>query len=248
MGCPHWVRVYPALSVLAAVLAAIPARAAIIVTGDEADLSYRASLAVSTNRPTSLLGAMSTGDAGSRGVLYIFKLPTSDTGQTAVRTADFRFTVANALAKPSYGIDLYGLPARATTATQETDYYFGPLDTTNPPTGAPTRIVDNLVLPDVVPAPTQVSVSGTPLVDFLNLQYGTNGSGAGKYVLLRLNPDVLLTSATEDTGWNVNMWEAATGKPTLTLTFVPEPALTLPTGLLLLAALRRRPRPHTPIP
>jgi hypothetical protein len=38
------------------------------------------------------------------------------------------------------------------------------------------------------------------------------------------------------------MAEAATGRPTLTLTFVPEPTLTLPAGLLLLATLRRRPR------
>jgi hypothetical protein len=247
MGWPRWVRVYPALAVLAALFLATPARAAVIIPGELDDLSYRASLAVSTNRVTSLLGAMSTGDPGTRGVLYIFKLPTSDTGQNTIRSADFRFTVASALTKPTYGIDLYALPARLTTTTLETDYFFGPLDTTTPPTGAVTRIVDNLALPDAVPSPTQVAVpfaSGSSFVDFLNAQYGADGSGAGKYILLRLNPDVLLTTAPEDTGWNVNMAEALTGKPSLTVTFVPEPALTLPAGLLLLAALRRRPRPY----
>ena len=148
------------------------------------------------------------------------------------------------LAKPTtYNIDLYALPARTLPTTLDTDYFFGPLETAVPPTGATTRIVDNLVLPDGVTTAKEVVVpfdTGTNFVDFLNTQYGPTGSGAGKYVFLRLNPDVLQLIAPEDAGWNVNMAEATSGKPTLVVTFVPEPTLALPVALLLLAARRSR--------
>jgi len=234
---------------LVAILLASPARAAISVTGEPDDISFRASIRTSQLRPDSLLGAMGTsGDPSSRGVEYVFKLPTSDTGQTTVRSAEFRFTVLSTLGKPTtYNIDLYALPARTLPTTLDTDYFFGPLETVAPPTGATTRIVDNLILPDNVTSPREVVVpfdTGSTFVDFLNTQYGPTGSGAGKYVFLRLNPDVLQLVAPDDTGWNVNMAEATTGRPTLVLTFVPEPTLTLPAGLLLMATLRRRRRPN----
>jgi hypothetical protein len=242
MGCPHWVRSYLVL-LLPALLTATAARAAVTVTSELEDIAYRASSAASQGLLTSLVGTMSTRDTSSRGVIYVFKLPTSDTGQTTVAAADFRFTVASFVAKPSYGLDLYALPVRTSPLTLDTDYYFGPLETVPPPTGATLRIVDNLVLPEVVPTPREVSVpfaAGSSFVDFLNAQYGPGGSGAGKYLFLRLGPDIFTTSATEDAGWNVNMAESSTGKPTLTLTFVPEPTFALPAALLLLATLRRR--------
>jgi hypothetical protein len=226
---------------LIAAFAVIPARAAVIVTGEPDDVGFRASLVAVTGRPTSALGAVSAGDAGSRGVVYVFKLPTSDTGQSNVSAADFRFTVASAKTKPTYGIDLYAIPARSTATPLDSDFFFGPLETVVPLTGATTRIVDNLVLPDTVTTPKEVLVPFTAdssFVDFLNAQYA---SGANpKYLFLRLNPDVLVTSAIEDSGWNVNMWESPTGRPTLTLAFVPEPAITLPAALVLLATRRRR--------
>jgi hypothetical protein len=185
---------------------------------------------------------MSTGDTSSRGIEYVFKLPTSDTSDSTVRSAEFRFTVTSTLAKPTtYNIDLYAVPARTSSLTLDTDYYFGPLETAVPPTGATTRIIDNVVLPDAVTTPKEVVLpfdTGSSFVDFLNAQYAA--SGAGKYIFLRLNPDVLTLVATDDTGWNVNMAEATSGRPTLVLTFVPEPTLVLPATLLLLTARRCR--------
>lgn len=247
MGCPPWVRANLGRFALVAILLATPARAAIIVTGETDDISFRASGNVSQLRPNSLLGTMgSSGDPSSRGLEYVFKLPTSDTGQTTVRSAEFRFTVTSTLAKPTtYNVDLYALPARILPTTLDTDYFIGALETITPPTGATTRIVDNLVLPDNVTTPKEVVVpfdTGTSFVDFLNTQYGPTGSGAGKYIFLRLNPDVLQLIAPDDTGWNANMAEATTGKPTLVVTFVPEPTLMLPAGVLLLTTLRRRRR------
>ena len=248
MGCPRWVRANLGCLALLALFAAHPARAAISVTGEPDDISFRASVTTSQFRTSSLLGATLTGDPSSRGVEYVFKLPTSDTGQTTVRSAEFRFTITSALAKPTtYNIDLYALPARTSPVTLDTDYFFGPLETVVPPTGATTRIVDNLALPDTVPVATEVAfpfATGSTFVDFLNTQYGPTGAGAGKYIFLRLNPDVLILNTTDDTGWNVNMAEATTGKPTLVLTFVPEPTLVLPAILLFLAARRTRKKPQ----
>ena len=245
MGCPRWVRVNLGCLALVALFAAHAARASIVVTGEPDDIQFRASGNVSQLRANSLLGVMGTsGDPSSRGIEYVFKLPTSDTGQTTVRSAEFRFTVTSSLAKPTtYNIDLYAAPARTSPVTLDTDYFFGALETVIPPTGATTRIVDNLALPDAVTAPTEVVVpftAGSSFVNFLNTQYGATGSGAGNYIFLRLNPDALILTATDDTGWNVNMAEATSGRPTLVVTFVPEPTLALPATLLLLVARRSR--------
>lgn len=249
MGCPHWVRTNLGCVALVALFAAHPARAAISVTGEPDDIQFRASGNVSQLRTNSLLGVMGTsGDPSGRGIEYVFKLPTSDTGQTSVSSAEFRFTVTSSLAKPTaYNIDVYAIPARTSPVTLDTDYFSGPLETIIPPTGATTRIVDNLALPDAVITAKEVVVpfdSGSSFVNFLNTQYGATGSGAGNYIFLRLNPDALILAATDDTGWNLNMAEAATAKPTLVLTFVPEPTLVLPAMLIFLAARRTHKKPQ----
>ncbi len=70
--------------------------------------------------------------------------------------------------------------------------------------------------------PTAPSPDGVdPLVDYLNAQYGPSGAGAGSYVFIRLNPDV--EPPIEDSGVDVAFADNATGKPQLTITFVPEP-------------------------
>lgn len=223
----------------------LPTRAAIIVTSEPDDAVFRPSGTLISGRTTSVLGASSTppNDFGGRGILYVFQLPASDTPSPLVSSAEFRFTVASPpLATPKYSIDLYAIPARTSPAPLVTDAYLGPLQT--PLTNV--RVVEHL-LPADVPFPTGEVVTpfatDSAFVDFLNQQYGPAGTGAGKYIFLRLNPDTLPLA--EDSGGNVNMSEAATGRPTLTLTFVPEPAALCSTATFFaLAFLNRRARPQ----
>jgi hypothetical protein len=79
----------------------------------------------------------------------------------------------------------------------------------------------------------------------LNDQYGPDGSGAGKWVFLRLNPDMAMVPV-ENSGVDVAFAENATGKPTLTVDFVPEPAVAPVFACLALVAATRRRRRAAP--
>jgi hypothetical protein len=240
--------------VLAAVATASSARAAITVFSDPADVTFlpsntRLSTAVSS------VGARTSSEPGSRTVLYIFQLPQSDTGIAQVKSAKFSLTFVSppsrspTLGTPTtYDIDLYGLPARSTTETQESDNYIGGHD---PATLlANGRSSDVLITPNLFPRNTPLPPTGefvtsydsaTSMVNYLNAQYGSDASGTGKYIFLRLNDDQL--PPLEDTGGYVNMGKATTGRPYLSLTFVPEPSLAFAAvGLLTVITLRRRQR------
>ena len=238
---------------LASVATARPARAAITVFSNPADLAFLP-LQTRVQSPTTTLGARDTpSEPGSRTVLYIFQLPQSDTGVTQVKSARFSFTLLDAtsrnpvLGTPSnYGIDLYGLPTRTTTDVLDSDNYH---DSHDPATLlAKGHASDVLITADLLPRQQAFPLgevatdydAGTSMVNYLNAQYGASGSGAGKYIFLRLNTDQ--SAPAENTGGYVAMGEATTGRPYLTLTFVPEPSLALLSTALGLAALRRRPR------
>jgi hypothetical protein len=240
---------------LAVFAIAAPVRAAITVFSDPADISLRPS----NNRVAaafSTLGTRSTpGDEGSRTVIYVFQLPQSDTGISQVKSATFSFTSiatpANntALSTPSnYGIDLYALPARATPDVLDSDNFSASPTAYNTVNGITTP--STLITPNLFPIAQPIPVGeiltnyaqGSTFVNFLNTQYGADGSGAGKYIFLRLNTNGA-PPLTENSGGYVNMSEATTGRPYLAVTFVPEPSLAT-AGALLLAAttFRRRPR------
>jgi len=239
---------------LASVATAGSARAAITVFSDPADLAFM-SLGTRSQSPVTTLGARDTAsEPGSRTVVYIFQLPQSDTGVAQVQSAKFSFTFVDPPARnpilgtPSnYGIDLYGLPARTTTDILDSDNYH---DAHDPATLlANGHASDVLITPDLLPRqqpfpPTGEFATdygdGSSMVSFLNSQYGADGSGAGKYIFLRLNTDAPAPS--ENTGGYVDMGEATTGRPYLSLTFVPEPSAALVAAALLGLAVFRRPR------
>lgn len=243
-------------SLLASVAAAGPARAAITVFSDPADATY-----FSTNTQlqsaVSSLGARTSGDPGSRTIVYVFRLPRSDTGIPQVQNARFSMTFADpssrspALGIPTtYDIDFYGLPARGAPNPEESDNYF---DASDPQTLlANGHGADTLIKASLLPRGTAFPVgefvtgydAGTKMVKYLNDQYGSDGAGTGTYIFLRLNPNKSVLG--EDTGGYVSMGEAATGRPYLTLTFVPEPSLTMAATVLLAATTLPRRRPRHP--
>jgi hypothetical protein len=231
----------------AAVAAAAPARAAVTSFSDPADATFFPTGTLQ-QISVSTLGARTSGDPGSRTVVYVFQLPQSDTGIPQVKSATFGFTFADPasrtpiLATPTtYDVDLYALPARSEPTVLFTDSYLGPS------TGAPAS--DVLITPSLLPRNQAYPVgefarnydAGSGMVSYLNAQYGQDGSGTGKYIFLRLTDNQPAPS--ENSGGYVYMGENPTNRPYLTLTFVPEPSLVI-AGTVLLAAttLRRRPR------
>ncbi|HEY7115526.1 MAG TPA: hypothetical protein VH475_03010, partial [Tepidisphaeraceae bacterium] len=208
---------------------AAPARAAIVLA-DPADAGLRHDGTISNGLLTGRVGASTTSPGeGGRAVVYVFQLPTPPLGLSPVTDASLSFVVSLDRQHPAYNIDLYALPARSDPAVQSTDAFFGPLDP------AATLIEDNILPADTVQPPVSLittdPAANTSLVTWLNSQYGVDGSGAGKYVFLRLNPDI--DPPVENSGVDVVMAENAANVAAMTINFVPEPATAIAGACLL---------------
>jgi prepilin-type N-terminal cleavage/methylation domain-containing protein len=210
--------------------------ASVLVIGDRADRSIHSDGSKEDASITRLGSDSREPGPGARSVVFVFHLPSPAPGELPiVGQADFVFTIANDLADGAYNIDLYALPARASSTVSFTDGFAGARD------DAATLIQDN-ILPSVTTYVGAVHTSveaDTVLAQYLNGVYGPDGSGAGQWVFLRLNPD-LNPPPTEDSGLDVYQANNATGKldsqkPGLTLTFVPEPSCVL--GAIFVGAL-----------
>lgn len=214
--------------------------ASVIVMGDSAS----AQIQTNGNRnigATMRLGASSSFTPalqGSRVVVFVFQLPSPGAGEQAVVVdADFQFTITTDRTDGAYNIDLYGLGLRESATVLSSDNYAGEFDDSDA-----TLLQDNLI-PAAHPnnGVEAVNHTSTALVDYLNDQYGLDGSGAGKYVFLRLNPDQV--PGNENTGVDVALPGNSTAKPQLSVTFVPEPSVIILGGPLVSAwSLSRRPR------
>ena len=218
------------------------ANASIIVAGDSADSVIRKDGSRLIG-PTGRLGAGTTifaAQQGGRDAVYVFKLPTPNPGeQFVVGGARFQFTIVADKPDGSYNIDLYGLGARTAPDVLAGDYYAGALDSTD------ATLIQNDLIPSAHPdhgveAVTTSASANLELVNYLNAQYGASVAGVGRYAFLRLNPD--LDPPNEDTGVDVAFAENSTGTPQLTISFVPEPGIVLPTFIVLVAYHWRRGR------
>jgi prepilin-type N-terminal cleavage/methylation domain-containing protein/prepilin-type processing-associated H-X9-DG protein len=240
-----WERLSRWVIVLLAVasMPTVPAAGAVVVSGDVADQTTRKD-GGRVNSLTGRVGASKSGAPsaqGSRAAVFVFRLPMPGPGDLPiVQSANFEFTIVTDLKSGDYNIDLYGLGARASSTVLSGDHYAGPRDDTDASLirddilGKPTpdRGIGLVASETSAPAAIAASPDGMdPLVDYLNAQYGPTGAGAGSYVFIRLNPDV--EPPIEDSGVDVAFADNATGKPQLTITFVPEPG----TPVLLCLAL-----------
>ncbi len=209
-----WERLSRWVIVLLAVasMVPVPAAGAVVVSGDVADQTTRKD-GGRVNFLTGRVGASKSGAPsaqGSRAAVFVFRLPTPGLGELPiVQSADFQFTIVTDLKSGDYNIDLYGSDAWLVR-----DNILGK--------PAPDRGIGLITSATSAMTPTAPSPDGVdPLVDYLNAQYGPSGAGAGSYVFIRLNPDV--EPPIEDSGVDVAFADNATGKPQLTITFVPEP-------------------------
>jgi len=224
--------------VLWALAAAHSAVAApIIVIGDVADMTINKS-GGRTNAPTGPVGAAFSTIVfaqGGRDAVFVFQLPSPPPGMPVIAGASFQFTIVSDLPDGAYNIDLYGLGARTDNTVLSTDYFAGALDATDA-----TLIQDNVILavhPDAgVENVLTSAAADSTLVAYLNTQYAARGPG--NYVFLRLNPDI--SPPNEDTGVNVAFADNDTGKPQLTIDFIPEPGTAAMGSTLVAVAVARR--------
>jgi len=169
--------------------------------------------------------------SGSYEPIFVFQLPTLAAG-AMFTTASFNATLtqitSGTATAPTFNGDLYGLGARAAADVQARDYFVGATDT-----GA-TLIQDNFVTPTT--ALGTLSTSSAALLSYLNVQYG-GGANAGKYVFVRINPDIQgqynanpnAGSATVP-GYAFASGNATSGQPSITfdsgpgVSAAPEPA------------------------
>jgi hypothetical protein len=222
---------------------AVPAQAAVVVIGDIADASIRSSGTTSNGINAKRVGAStSSPGAGSRAGVFVFQLPTPGPGELPiVNSADFALNVQTNYANTLYDLDLYGLTARAANTVLTEDNYFG--------SSSGKHATDAVLQAGFVPAGNTITGYMHPsadadsaLANYLTNQYGADGSGAGKWVFLRLNAAIV--PASENTGIDVSMGEDTAAPPLLSITLVPEPAAISLLGMLSLAACVSRRRRH----
>ena len=219
-------------------------RANVVITGDSADKLIRKDGSL-FDLAIGRVGSSTSGfsGAGARSAEFVFQLPAPPANTSPiVSDARLEFTITADQPDGNYNIDLYALPGRPEKTVFISDNY---TDATSRQTA---QLIESAIVPATHPAGTLPEVVGTnlsgsqELVKYLNDQYGADGSGAGKWVFLRLNPDTA-TVPIENSGFDVAFAENATGQPTLTIDFAPEPtAAPVFVCLAAGAATRRRKR------
>jgi hypothetical protein len=172
---------------------------------------------ISTTAGTVTFGNPSSTLTTMRNAIYIFQLPNLGMRPNPFTTASFSATLtANGNTFGSFGLDLYGLPARSATTILADDYFTGGNDTT----GA-SKLVDNFVAwanDSTRPSTGLKTTSNVNLVNYLNAQYNS-GAGIGQYVFLRLSADKIpanlkggTMAMSEDAGADPKIDFTATGQ------------------------------------
>jgi hypothetical protein len=160
---------------------------------------------LAADRQVSSSGALSdvnpvtsgySGTTGSSGV-FVFQLPFLPVGKEFAN-ASLRLYYAGKTGTPTFNADLYGGRISSSSAVVAGDFYAGALD------GGSILLEDNFLTPARA---TGGAIASSPAVtDYLNAAYD-GGSGAGKYVFVRVNPDA--AGLNNFTRYNLNSAEAS---------------------------------------
>lgn len=226
------------------VLTARISLAAVVVPGDPADGVIFPDGSVSQGPRAGRIGSASTSPAGSRVGVFVFALPAQPAASSYdVISASFTFNVVSIAGPRTYNLDLYGIEARAEPKVLGgqlenmtiTDHFVGSYDEDA-----------HLILDNAIPAEFAstglVTVSNEALRSYIATQYGPSGENAGKYVFLRLNPDID-TFSNDNSGINVSFTNSTAGDPPyLTLEFasLPEPGMLVVFAIFAVAFIRQR--------
>lgn len=203
------------------------------ITANVSDAQVKTDGSINSGQLTNWSIRVGEQNAPSAGCMVMaFQLPTLQPGEQFA-TATFTDQLASFSGTPTFNVDFYGLsraPAVDPTVLSA-DFYAGNSD------ASATRIQDNILTPS---SPTRsskpwpyasftTSDSGNAaLAAYLNAMYA-NGANAGKYVFLRLSPD-LASMPTGNNAYNITSANAGNDfeHPTITYTVavaaIPEPA------------------------
>lgn len=138
-----------------------------------------------TLQDLGLMGPGSHNASFNSVAVMVFQLPTLPVGQK-FSAVGFTSYLLGQNGAPTFNVDLYGLGVDSVSTVLASDYYAGPLDSSN------TLLLDNYITPST-PGVTFPSTSVSLLTDYLNICYA-NGTNAGQYVFLRLSPDTAALS------------------------------------------------------
>lgn len=151
---------------------------------------------------------------------FVFQLPDLGAIVNPFTEATLSFAFSGYPGNGQVGVvtDVYGFAASSTSTLNTSMFYIGANDTTS----GVTKLADNFLNSASYAADTVFTLSGTTILDYFNAQYA-GGSGAGKYIVLRFNPDATPTSS-GNSGYNLYGDSAVDAfKPSFTFTTVPEP-------------------------
>lgn len=170
-----------AIAVFAVAAAALSVRAATLY-GTTDDRQVSSAGAVTDVNP------MQSGYSGTTVLnpIVVFQLPALPAGKE-FSAVSLRLYLQGRDGTPTFNADLYGLGVSASAAVYPSDCYAGAFDSST------ILLQDNFLTTANVSGP--FTTAATDLTDYLNAAYA-GGTGAGRYVFFRLNPDVAGLSGT----------------------------------------------------
>ncbi|MBX3740878.1 MAG: PEP-CTERM sorting domain-containing protein [Akkermansiaceae bacterium] len=230
------------IPVFAALLAALPLKAAVLQPVSSSGLAKNGTL-VTTTAATHRVGSAAT-DGNGRNMLVSFQLPDFGAVANPFTSASLGLYLDGKSGTPfSFNVDLYGLAAQGTSALPTGAYYEGATVDSSPGVSLIQQDFAITTTSNGSSVTTSAIVGNVNLLNYLNAQYA-GGAGALQYVVFRLNPDVG-NPGTAAIGYNFGSAQnpGSAGLPSLTYEAIPESA----TGALLLVSggfviVRRRRR------
>ena len=163
--------------------------------------------------------------------VYPFQLPDFGAVDNPFLRVDFRMTTLNqGNGWKYYGIDLYGLPARDTSTVLGSDFFAGAIaDKPAQDTAIQSYFLYSGDSPPAIGDHHTDATGDSNLRNYLNAQYA-GGSGAGKFVFLRLNINQQFTSDYTGFSTAASEYPGTDSDPLLTYvahTVDPPPSTTL---------------------
>ena len=185
------------------------------IDGDTADQAIRSDQTLQwVGQASERVGGAKT-DGRDQCAVWVFELPTLQTGQEITSTNLSFYLEGYSYYTPQGNADLHGLDYSSSSSVQSSWWYQGAFDGDSSSTG----IQDNILTGSTSTGTINTNSSGDEaLEDYLNAQY-TAGASGGDYVFIRLNADSNETNSPQRY-WNIAMANHSTSshRPLLTVT------------------------------
>jgi hypothetical protein len=177
------------------------------------------------------VGRQGTSGAFHQAAVFPFQLPNFGAVAAPFSNAEFIFRLGGKDSVSGFDLDLYGLPSRTSSAvlpssastTNRGDFFMGGFlsGPTDDNASGVVKLQDNIATAATSDGLVQTNLNGgTQLAAYLNAQYN-NGTGAGRWVFLRLSTDAVPSGAFR---YNISTADQSTAeyRPRIRYNFTPE--------------------------